>query len=250
MKSERWWADERPVTPSLSPASGLQCRLSPPTAPALLLTEKSTSCPLSASSWTPSSVTHSPHPACLEAWLTVSVPLCFSSCLSQAVSPTHPSHPVPPGLIVYLSRQQVRAGRRGPEHLSAPLWQKASSLKKNVIPVRLSRRTCMMHHVSPLPMCFRWHYIICKSQSSQVKLTVAPLVSAVSPMMGTHIPMNADMSSLSPTHALQPQLPLVPTSHCTPPPPYPMDSSISRYLINPQWDTSASFLSSVWNLWK
>uniref|UniRef100_A0A3P9BN43 Cellular tumor antigen p53 n=1 Tax=Maylandia zebra TaxID=106582 RepID=A0A3P9BN43_9CICH len=36
-----------------------------------------------------------------------------------------------------------------------------------------------------------------------------PLVSAVTPMMGTHIPMNADMSSLSPTHALQPQLPLV-----------------------------------------
>lgn len=66
-----------------------------------------------------------------------------------------------------------------------------------------------------------------------MKLTAAPLVSAVSPMMGTHVPMNADMSSLSPTHALQPQLPLVPSSHCTPPPPYPMDSSISRYLISP-----------------
>ncbi|XP_041862800.1 tumor protein 63 isoform X2 [Melanotaenia boesemani] len=50
-------------------------------------------------------------------------------------------------------------------------------------------------------------------------------------MMGTHIPMNADMSSLSPTHALEPQLPLVPSSHCTPPPPYPMDSSISSFLI-------------------
>ncbi|KAM7012781.1 tumor protein 63 isoform 1-T1 [Tautogolabrus adspersus] len=52
----------------------------------------------------------------------------------------------------------------------------------------------------------------------------------MSPMMGTHIPMN-DMSSLSPTHALQQQLPLVPSSHCTPPPPYPMDSSISSFLI-------------------
>uniref|UniRef100_A0A7N6A616 Cellular tumor antigen p53 n=1 Tax=Anabas testudineus TaxID=64144 RepID=A0A7N6A616_ANATE len=58
-----------------------------------------------------------------------------------------------------------------------------------------------------------------------------PFVFAVTPMMGTHIPMNADMSSLSPTHALQPQLPLVPSSHCTPPPPYPMDSSISSFLI-------------------
>uniref|UniRef100_A0A7N8WS80 Cellular tumor antigen p53 n=1 Tax=Mastacembelus armatus TaxID=205130 RepID=A0A7N8WS80_9TELE len=37
--------------------------------------------------------------------------------------------------------------------------------------------------------------------------------------------------SLSPTHSLQPQLPLVPSSHCTPPPPYPMDSSISSFLI-------------------
>ncbi|XP_074524072.1 tumor protein 63 [Halichoeres trimaculatus] len=53
----------------------------------------------------------------------------------------------------------------------------------------------------------------------------------MTPMMGTHIPMNADMSSLSPTHALQQQLPLVPSSHCTPPPPYPMDSSISSFLI-------------------
>ncbi|XP_029355774.1 tumor protein 63 isoform X1 [Echeneis naucrates] len=53
----------------------------------------------------------------------------------------------------------------------------------------------------------------------------------MTPMMGTHLPMNADMSSLSPTHALQPQLPLVPSSHCTPPPPYPMDSSISSFLI-------------------
>ncbi|XP_049443926.1 tumor protein 63 isoform X3 [Epinephelus fuscoguttatus] len=52
----------------------------------------------------------------------------------------------------------------------------------------------------------------------------------MTPMMGTHIPMN-DMSSLSPTHALQQQLPLVPSSHCTPPPPYPMDSSISSFLI-------------------
>ncbi|KAG9343460.1 hypothetical protein JZ751_013626 [Albula glossodonta] len=48
-------------------------------------------------------------------------------------------------------------------------------------------------------------------------------------MMGGHIPMGADMGALSPTHALQPQLPMVPSSHCTPPPPYPIDSSISRY---------------------
>lgn len=53
----------------------------------------------------------------------------------------------------------------------------------------------------------------------------------MTPIMGSHIPMTADMSSLSPTHALQQQLPLVPSSHCTPPPPYPMDSSISSFLL-------------------
>lgn len=71
------------------------------------------------------------------------------------------------------------------------------------------------------------------THTGDAELSAAPLVSAVSPMMGTHLPMSADMSSLSPTHALQPQLPLVPSSHCTPPPPYPMDSSISRYLARP-----------------
>lgn len=70
-----------------------------------------------------------------------------------------------------------------------------------------------------------------KPQSSQSK--AAPFVSAVTPMMGSHLPMN-DLSSLSPTHALQAQMPLVPSSHCTPPPPYPMDSSIARYLSKPQ----------------
>uniref|UniRef100_A0A4W4EGM4 Tumor protein 63 (p63) n=2 Tax=Electrophorus electricus TaxID=8005 RepID=A0A4W4EGM4_ELEEL len=53
----------------------------------------------------------------------------------------------------------------------------------------------------------------------------------MSPMMSGHIPMNTDMSSLSPTHGLQPQLPMVPSSHCTPPPPYPVDSSISSFLL-------------------
>ncbi|XP_033936147.1 tumor protein 63 isoform X3 [Pseudochaenichthys georgianus] len=52
----------------------------------------------------------------------------------------------------------------------------------------------------------------------------------MTPMMGSHLPMN-DLSSLSPTHALQAQMPLVPSSHCTPPPPYPMDSSIASFLI-------------------
>uniref|UniRef100_A0A8C9RN36 Cellular tumor antigen p53 n=2 Tax=Scleropages formosus TaxID=113540 RepID=A0A8C9RN36_SCLFO len=53
----------------------------------------------------------------------------------------------------------------------------------------------------------------------------------ISPIMGTHLPMGTDMSSLSPTHTLQPPLPMVPSSHCTPPPPYPIDTSISSFLV-------------------
>ncbi|XP_067315744.1 tumor protein 63 isoform X2 [Pseudorasbora parva] len=58
-----------------------------------------------------------------------------------------------------------------------------------------------------------------------------PLPSVTPPMMGGPVPMNTDMSGLSPTNPLQPQLQMVPSSHCTPPPPYPMDNSISSFLL-------------------
>ncbi|KTF93410.1 hypothetical protein cypCar_00004814 [Cyprinus carpio] len=51
------------------------------------------------------------------------------------------------------------------------------------------------------------------------------------PMMGGPVHMNTDMNALSPTNPLQPQLQMVPSSHCTPPPPYPMDNSISSFLL-------------------
>ncbi|KAK6320716.1 hypothetical protein J4Q44_G00098230 [Coregonus suidteri] len=60
--------------------------------------------------------------------------------------------------------------------------------------------------------------------------SMAQGLTDMTPMMG-HMAMNADMSALSPAHVLQPQLPMVPSSHCTPPPPYPMDSSISSFLL-------------------
>ncbi|XP_023658507.1 tumor protein 63-like isoform X5 [Paramormyrops kingsleyae] len=56
-------------------------------------------------------------------------------------------------------------------------------------------------------------------------------LSDMAPMMSTHIPMGTDMTTLSPTHTLQSQLPMVPASHCTPPPPYPMDCTISSFLL-------------------
>uniref|UniRef100_A0A672L042 Tumor protein 63 (p63) n=1 Tax=Sinocyclocheilus grahami TaxID=75366 RepID=A0A672L042_SINGR len=58
-----------------------------------------------------------------------------------------------------------------------------------------------------------------------------PLPSVTPPMMGGPVPMNTDMNALSPTNPLQPQLQMVPSSHCTPPPPYPMDNSISSFLL-------------------
>ena len=116
--------DGNGLSPPLS-CPGTRCSLSPPTAPAPRLTEKSTSCPLSASSSTRSSVTHSPRPACLEAWLTVSVALCSSSCLSQAVPPPPP--PPSPAVVLsllgslYLYKDSVsRQSRRGLEYTPPP----------------------------------------------------------------------------------------------------------------------------------
>ncbi|XP_056315884.1 tumor protein 63 isoform X4 [Danio aesculapii] len=57
------------------------------------------------------------------------------------------------------------------------------------------------------------------------------LTDMTPPMMGGPVPMNTDLSSLSPTNPLQSQLQMVPSSHCTPPPPYPMDNSISSFLL-------------------
>ncbi|XP_030071451.1 tumor protein 63 isoform X4 [Microcaecilia unicolor] len=48
------------------------------------------------------------------------------------------------------------------------------------------------------------------------------------PLMGTHMPMTNDLNGLSPTQTLPPSLSVPSTSHCTPPPPYPTDCSISR----------------------
>lgn len=50
------------------------------------------------------------------------------------------------------------------------------------------------------------------------------------PMMGTHMPMAGDMNGLSPTQALPPPLSMPSTSHCTPPPPYPTDCSLVRWV--------------------
>ncbi|XP_029471816.1 tumor protein 63 isoform X2 [Rhinatrema bivittatum] len=50
------------------------------------------------------------------------------------------------------------------------------------------------------------------------------------PLMGTHMPMTNDLNGLSPTQTLPPSLSMPSTSHCTPPPPYPTDCSISSFL--------------------
>uniref|UniRef100_A0A671TCT0 Tumor protein 63 (p63) n=1 Tax=Sinocyclocheilus anshuiensis TaxID=1608454 RepID=A0A671TCT0_9TELE len=74
---------------------------------------------------------------------------------------------------------------------------------------------------------------LCKNKLPSVSLLQSqpfPLPSVTPPMMCGPVPMNTDMSALSPTNPLQPQLQMVP-SHCTPPPPYPMDNSISSFLL-------------------
>ncbi|KAM4041253.1 tumor protein 63 isoform 5-T5 [Anomaloglossus baeobatrachus] len=50
------------------------------------------------------------------------------------------------------------------------------------------------------------------------------------PMMSAHLPMAGDLNGLSPPQTLPPSLSMTSTSHCTPPPPYPTDCSISSHL--------------------
>ncbi|XP_048460471.1 tumor protein 63 isoform X2 [Rhincodon typus] len=61
-------------------------------------------------------------------------------------------------------------------------------------------------------------------------LTQAPMPpgSMVPQMMNVPMQMNGDMNGLSPTQGLP--SPMASTSHCTPPPPYPSDNSISSFL--------------------
>lgn len=153
-KAERCWKMSVVTACNLlSPAPGPRCSLSPPSAPAPRLTEKSTSCPLSASSSTPSSVTHSPRPACLEAWLTVSVALCFSSCLSQGVTPPRPLQSPRPSWAYCIYTTTACPGKQQgtsiPPHPtpkththSHALHQKVPPFKTNAIPVGLSCRAC------------------------------------------------------------------------------------------------------------
>ncbi|XP_076582734.1 tumor protein 63 isoform X8 [Chaetodon auriga] len=120
-----------------------------------------------------------------------------------------------------------------PQHTIESYRQQQQNLlqKQTSVPSQPSYGSCSPTHgkVNKLPS-------VSQLMNPQQRNTLTPSsmsggLTDMSPMMGTHIPMNADMSSLSPTHALQPQLPLVPSSHCTPPPPYPMDSSISSFLL-------------------
>ncbi|XP_041038633.1 tumor protein 63 isoform X3 [Carcharodon carcharias] len=58
-------------------------------------------------------------------------------------------------------------------------------------------------------------------------LAQAPMPGSMVPqMMNVPMQMNGDMNGLSPTQGLP--SPMASTSHCTPPPPYPSDNSISR----------------------
>ncbi|TWW57489.1 Tumor protein 63 [Takifugu flavidus] len=120
-----------------------------------------------------------------------------------------------------------------PQHTIESYRQQQQNLlqKQTSVPSQPSYGSCSPTHgkVNKLPS-------VSQLMNPQQRNTLTPSsmsggLTDMSPMMGTHVPMNADMSSLSPTHALQQQLPLVPSSHCTPPPPYPMDSSISSFLL-------------------
>ncbi|XP_017279008.1 tumor protein 63 isoform X2 [Kryptolebias marmoratus] len=120
-----------------------------------------------------------------------------------------------------------------PQHTIESYRQQQQNLlqKQTSMPSQPSFGSCSPTHgkVNKLPSVS--HLMNPQQRNTLTPSSMSGGLTDMTPMMGSHLPMNADMSSLSPTHALQPQLPLVPSSHCTPPPPYPMDSSISSFLL-------------------
>ncbi|KAI1882874.1 hypothetical protein AGOR_G00239400 [Albula goreensis] len=119
-----------------------------------------------------------------------------------------------------------------PQHTVDSYRQQQQTLipKQNSMPSQPSFGSCSPPHgkVNKLPSVSQL-----MNPQQRNSLTPSSMAGGLTDMtmMGGHIPMGADMGALSPTHALQPQLPMVPSSHCTPPPPYPIDSSISSFLL-------------------
>ncbi|ELW50906.1 Tumor protein 63 [Tupaia chinensis] len=131
-------------------------------------------------------------------------------------------------LMQYLPQHTIETYRQQQQQQHQHLLQKQTSMQSQSSYGNSSPPLNKMTSMNKLPSVSQ--LINPQQRNALTPTTIPDGMGANIPMMGTHMPMAGDVNGLSPTQALPPSLSLPPTSHCTPPPPYPTDCSIVSFL--------------------
>ncbi|CAH2247969.1 tumor 63 isoform X2 [Pelobates cultripes] len=128
-------------------------------------------------------------------------------------------------LMQFLPQHTIESYRQQQQHL----LQKPSSLQIQPSFGSPSPPLNKMNSMNKLPSVSQ--LMNPQQRNSLTPNTMADGMGANIAMMGAHMPMTGDLNGLSPSQTLPPSLSMPSTSHCTPPPPYPSDCSISSFLV-------------------
>ncbi|KAM8953825.1 tumor protein 63 isoform 4-T4 [Pelodytes ibericus] len=128
-------------------------------------------------------------------------------------------------LMQYLPQHTIETYRQQQQHL----LQKQSSLQVQPSFGSPSPPLGKMNNMNKLPSVSQ--LMNPQQRNSLTPNAMSDGMGANISMMGTHMPMPGDLNGLSPSQTLPPSLSMPSTSHCTPPPPYPSDCSISSFLV-------------------
>ncbi|XP_073531274.1 tumor protein 63 isoform X3 [Phyllobates terribilis] len=127
-------------------------------------------------------------------------------------------------LMQYIPQHTIETYRQQQQHL----LQKQSSLQGQPSFGSASPPLSKMNSMNKLPSVSQ--LMNPQQRNSLTPNAMSDGMAANIPMMSAHLPMPGDLNGLSPPQTLPPSLSMTSTSHCTPPPPYPTDCSISSFL--------------------
>ncbi|XP_075058404.1 tumor protein 63 isoform X3 [Mixophyes fleayi] len=127
-------------------------------------------------------------------------------------------------LMQYLPQHTIETYRQQQQHL----LQKQSSLQGQPSFGSASPPLSKMNSMNKLPSVSQ--LMNPQQRNSLTPNAMSDGMGSNIPMMSAHMPMTGDLNGLSPPQTLPPSLSMASTSHCTPPPPYPTDCSISSFL--------------------
>ncbi|XP_077146405.1 tumor protein 63 isoform X6 [Ranitomeya variabilis] len=127
-------------------------------------------------------------------------------------------------LMQYIPQHTIDTYRQQQQHL----LQKQSSLQGQPSYGSASPPLSKMNSMNKLPSVSQ--LMNPQQRNSLTPNAMTDGMGANIPMMSAHLPMPGDLNGLSPTQTLPPSLSMTSASHCTPPPPYPTDCSISSFL--------------------